>query len=1093
MYKHTHEDDYSESLNGGSKRIKDTEQAPIMSDFIYPEATSSASQAPRPLNLPQRVSNGGAKVDMTPWQHKRCTDILKELKKNPASLDFRYPVPYQEMRLFDYPEIVKNPMDLSTADKKLKARKYEAVDDFVSDINLIFSNCYLYNGPPGPMAVVSEHAAKLEEVFKSALAKLPVVEPKMAPEPVVIKASAKKPSAPKPRKDVVKKEEKKQEVKLMPVQLVAPASTAMTSMHQEHTRAESEERRPKRDVQAPSKEIPIASSKRKGQGKWKSDPQLRHCQNILKEFAKKSNAEFMFPFMQPVDWKTFKLFSYPDIIKNPMDVSTIRAKLESDEYDNAAQFEADVRLMLNNCYTFNPPTDPVHQMGQRLQKLFESKWAELPREPTPPPVEEVTIDSEEEVEEEPDVDSSDDKIAAMERDLKTLSEKLETMKATKKKEKSSKQPSTSKSLQEKPPKSKSSTSTSKSSSKTHEHKVSSSKRSRAMYGSSDEDDDVPTITLKQKQELSENISRLEGEKLAKVIQIIHRSMPQLRDNGGQDEIELEMDALDPATLRELYLYVRKNSAAKRKRPEPKKVNVQYAQEDSVKKISELEGKLQKFDASSSHANGNLSHSSDLSESSDSDSDSNDSEPVRPSARKSKKTTSPPPSKSKQEAPSHRSRHEAPSPYRKPTPPPSHKPKQESPPPSYKSNQETAPIPRRRKQSTPPPPSRRSKPSTPPTSRKSTLDSLWPNDLQGGTKTAMSFDVAPLDLKAISAVTSNATKDKEVHSRKQSIEVTELENMEHWAAFPAEIEPSSSSNPSSSRQGEMQKSEKDKAYEKFMAEEKKKQQLRDEQLRREAEVREENERRRAEERQRAEEDLRRSGKEVRRQTFLREQRRQEELQRQRAEALERKRELLKAENPLWDQAYMMQQFEVEMEQDRREQLRLHQEKMRIARDAILADPLFNDPIAYYNNPIAFNNPMAMYGSYAWQMDSPDVSNGIPGSSGTSPTQSWSPPLSQPPPPTYSPPPQTVPPPPAHSPPSQAAPPPPPPPPPPPSSSPPPPPPPPPPTSSPPPPPPPPPAPPAADEASASTPLVPAPPAPPAPEDGFDEDDMNCDED
>lgn len=61
-----------------------------------------------------------------------------------------------------------------------------------------------------------------------------------------------------------------------------------------------------------------------------------------------------------------------------------------------------------------------------------------------------------------------------------------------------------------------------------------------------------------------------------------------------------MDSLDPATLRELYLYVRKNSAVKRKRPEPKKVNVQYAQEDSVKRISELEGKLQKFDTASSH-------------------------------------------------------------------------------------------------------------------------------------------------------------------------------------------------------------------------------------------------------------------------------------------------------------------------------------------------------------------------------------------------------------------------------------------------------------------------------------------------------------
>jgi hypothetical protein len=45
-------------------------------------------------------------------------------------------------------------------------------------------------------------------------------------------------------------------------------------------------------------------------------------------------------------------------------------------------------------------------------------------------------------------------------------------------------------------------------------------------------------------------------------------------------------------------------------------------------------------------------------------------------------------------------------------------------------------------------------------------------------------------------------------------------MEHWAAFSAEIEPTSSSNLSASRQDEGQKSEKDRAYEKFMAEEKK---------------------------------------------------------------------------------------------------------------------------------------------------------------------------------------------------------------------------------------------------------------------------------
>ena len=58
-----------------------------------------------------------------------------------------------------------------------------------------------------------------------------------------------------------------------------------------------------------------------------------------------------------------------------------------------------------------------------------------------------------------------------------------------------------------------------------------------------------------------------------------------------------MDALDPTTLRELFQYVYKDSGSKKKRPNPKKVNLQYAQEDAAKRISELEGKLQKFDTS----------------------------------------------------------------------------------------------------------------------------------------------------------------------------------------------------------------------------------------------------------------------------------------------------------------------------------------------------------------------------------------------------------------------------------------------------------------------------------------------------------------
>lgn len=166
------------------------------------------------------------------------------------------------------------------------------------------------------------------------------------------------------------------------------------------SRAASEERRPKRDIHAPSKEIPTAIAiKKKGSAKWKGDPQLRYCQAILREFAKKANAEFMFPFMEPVDYVALNIPDYPKLIKNPMDLGTVKQKLEEDEYENAAQFEADVRLVLWNCFKFNPAGTPVHLMGRRMETLFNTKWAERPPPPTPPPVVEEPKQEESESEE----------------------------------------------------------------------------------------------------------------------------------------------------------------------------------------------------------------------------------------------------------------------------------------------------------------------------------------------------------------------------------------------------------------------------------------------------------------------------------------------------------------------------------------------------------------------------------------------------------------------------------------------------------------------------------------------------------------------
>lgn len=74
---------------------------------------------------------------------------------------------------------------------------------------------------------------------------------------------------------------------------------------------------------------------------------------------------------------------YRDLVKQPMDLSSIRKKLDLNEYDAMADFEADVRLMLNNCFLFNPAHDPVHMMGRKVEAWFEEKLGERP--PFSPP------------------------------------------------------------------------------------------------------------------------------------------------------------------------------------------------------------------------------------------------------------------------------------------------------------------------------------------------------------------------------------------------------------------------------------------------------------------------------------------------------------------------------------------------------------------------------------------------------------------------------------------------------------------------------------------------------------------------------------
>ena len=93
---------------------------------------------------------------------------------------------------------------------------------------------------------------------------------------------------------------------------------------------------------------------------------------------KKHYAPYNIAFLQPVDPDALGIPQYRDIIKNPMDLSTIRRKLDMGQYKDGDEFEFDIRLMFNNCYTFNAPGSEVYSLGKELEAVFDRKWTERP-------------------------------------------------------------------------------------------------------------------------------------------------------------------------------------------------------------------------------------------------------------------------------------------------------------------------------------------------------------------------------------------------------------------------------------------------------------------------------------------------------------------------------------------------------------------------------------------------------------------------------------------------------------------------------------------------------------------------------------------
>lgn len=281
---------------------------------------------------------------------------------------------------------------------------------------------------------------------------------------------------------------------------------------------------------------------------------------ILVDFNKKSLYQIAGPFYEPVDVNYVP--NYYKVIKKPMDLSTMRRKLDNGEYHNAAAFHNDFKQMMKNCSLFNPPGTAVYNAGLEMDRIFKEKWKNLPalRQPTPEDEDDAESSEDEHAGEETDCQSHFHvavrfshvcpvAISLLENQIETIKDNLAALKAKKKKEKTKASPVAPPPKEKKPPApapkkpakkpstyapptyqpspgpSRAKEPVRKSSTPA---KPAAPKKSKGGAGS-DTERSISTMSFEQKKELSTTIESLDGDKLEKVIQIIYEGMPDLQN------------------------------------------------------------------------------------------------------------------------------------------------------------------------------------------------------------------------------------------------------------------------------------------------------------------------------------------------------------------------------------------------------------------------------------------------------------------------------------------------------------------------------------------------------------------------------------
>lgn len=343
---------------------------------------------------------------------------------------------------------------------------------------------------------------------------------------------------------------------------------------------------------------------------------IKRCAAILKQLMEHQWAG---AFNAPVDWKKFNLLDYPQKIRHPMDFGTVRQRLVASKYKLPVEFATDVRLVFSNAFLYNAPGSPIFKMAKGLDTIFERRFEELMKKLRPSKAALAKIE------------------ADKKRKANAIAQKNNEKPSYRRRAppKSAKRPRSSDSYSRSRPSKRRPNDHDSMLSKMREqmeqmqktiNQLQNSHESAPRKRSSKKRSEPKPLSFDEKRALSVKINELPGEKLTRVLQIISARLPI--EQQGSDEIEIDIDSLDTATLRELQKYCKtcSNAAAKRRQQSLKNTKgkqsgsqleaARRASAGTQERIRELEAQL---------LGGNSGVSSGMGLDSDSDSDVSDSD------------------------------------------------------------------------------------------------------------------------------------------------------------------------------------------------------------------------------------------------------------------------------------------------------------------------------------------------------------------------------------------------------------------------------------------------------------------------------------